>query len=64
MKGRSGKQCRERWLNHVQTGVVRKPWTAEEEMLLIEGHKKFGNKWAAIARSIPGKTENMVKNHM
>lgn len=64
LKGRTGKQCRERWLNHIQPGLVRKPWTEEEEMLLVEGHRKYGNKWAKISRTIVGKTENMVKNHM
>lgn len=38
-------------------------WTEEEEMILIEAHKKMGNKWAAIARELPGRSENTVKNH-
>ena len=64
MGERSAKQCRERWLNHVQAGLVRRPWTQEEDSLLVVGHKKYGNKWAKIATMIAGKTENMVKNRM
>ncbi|KAL3530861.1 hypothetical protein ACH5RR_010183 [Cinchona calisaya] len=38
-------------------------WSEEEEMLLVEAHMQVGNKWAEIAKRIPGRTENSIKNH-
>jgi len=62
MEGRTGKQCRERWLNQLKPGISHDAWTPAEEQLLHELHARYGNKWVQIAMHLPGKTENCVKN--
>ena len=45
LPGRVGKQCRERWINHLMPGIKRGAWDAEEDNLLIELQKELGNCW-------------------
>jgi len=60
--GRIGKQCRERWFNHLDPSIKKGGWTEEEDRILIEQQAKIGNRWNEIAKLIPGRTENSVKN--
>ncbi|KAH6829230.1 myb domain protein 21 [Perilla frutescens var. hirtella] len=60
---RTGKSCRLRWLNYLRPDVRRGNITPEEQLLIIELHAKWGNRWSKIAKHLPGRTDNEIKNY-
>ncbi|XP_042396602.1 transcription factor MYB1-like [Zingiber officinale] len=60
---RCGKSCRMRWLNYLRPGIKRGNISADEEALIIRLHRLLGNRWSLIARRLPGRTDNEIKNY-
>nr|AGS49158.1 MYB34 protein [Eruca vesicaria subsp. sativa] len=60
---RCGKSCRLRWANYLRPDIKRGEFTPEEDDTIIRLHALKGNKWAAIATSLAGRTDNEIKNY-
>jgi len=63
--GRDSKQCRDRWLNHLDPTAqnTKSTWTEDEDRKLIQFIKKHGTRWRLMQSTIlPNRTELTIKN--
>ncbi|KAH7672692.1 Myb domain-containing protein [Dioscorea alata] len=60
---RSGKSCRLRWVNYLHPGLKHGRMSPQEEQLVLQLHSYWGNRWSRIARKLPGRTDNEIKNY-
>lgn len=60
---RTGKSCRLRWLNYLRPNVRHGNITLEEQLLILQLHSRWGNRWSKIAEHLPGRTDNEIKNY-
>lgn len=59
---RIGKQCRERWYNHLCPSIKKTEWSLEEKWVLFLGHSLYSSQWRRITQLLPGRTDNSIKN--
>ncbi|KAE8664905.1 MYB108 protein [Hibiscus syriacus] len=60
---RTGKSCRLRWLNYLRPQVRRGNISLQEQLLILQLHSRWGNRWSKIAQHLPGRTDNEIKNY-
>lgn len=59
---RTGKQCRERWYNHLSPDINKSTWSESEIRMVFDLQEVYGNHWSQISHHLQGRTDNAVKN--
>lgn len=62
MESRTGKQCRERYINHLDPDMKKTAWTIAENNVIRDNFPEFGTKWSQYMVALPGRSDNAIKN--
>lgn len=62
MPDRTGKQCRERYVNHLNPRLKSCDWSPAEDATIFHLYNTCGSQWAKMSKMIPGRTDNGIKN--
>jgi hypothetical protein len=62
LNGRTGKQCRERWISKLSPQYTAEPWTSEEDETLLRIQSECGNRWARVRAALPSRSTIAIKN--
>ena len=62
MTERTGKQCRERYVNHLNPRLKVADWNPVEDATIFHLYNTGGSHWAKMSKMIPGRTDNGIKN--
>lgn len=62
---RNAKQCRDRWLYHLNPNVNKSKFSDDEDQKLLTVYRHIGGKWSKIVKFVGnGRTENMVRSRL
>jgi hypothetical protein len=62
LPGKTAKQIEKRWINRHDPKYVHRQWTDQEDFVIQTLYKKFGGKWVKIAKHLPGRHSDAIKN--
>ncbi len=63
MENRTVRQCRERWKHYLSvSGTGNKPFSPEEDEVILKKVEELGHKWTKIAAFLPGRSDLNIKN--
>ncbi|CAD8092824.1 unnamed protein product [Paramecium primaurelia] len=62
LSNRTGRQIRERYINHLDPNITTKAWSQQEDLKIWTLYKKIGSRWSEMAKKLKGRPENMIKN--
>lgn len=62
MRGKTSKQCHDRWKNYANPQLRNSEWSEEEDLLLIEKFTELGPRWTQIAKFFKDRSMNCLRN--
>lgn len=59
---KTGKQCRERWINYVNPDIIKSPLDEKEKRMLFQLYHEIGPLWSKMSKKFKNRSENILKN--